>query len=79
MKVYKAWNGTLDKYGKGLYVFVVAENDEQALSMAKEAFSNRRSTTGSNSEAFIRMHAIIDDVSRPGTSGVWELPGEPYP
>lgn len=79
MKVYKAWNGTLDKYGKGLYVFVVAENDEQALSMAKEAFSSRRSTTGSNSEAFIRMHPIIDDVSRPGTSGVWELPGEPYP
>lgn len=72
MKLYKARNGHQDKEGKNLYVFVLAEDDEQAEAMAKEAFSRHKTVDTGNKE-FIRMHAIIEEISEPATSAVWAL------
>jgi hypothetical protein len=73
MKVYKARNGNFDKRGKALYVFVLAHDDEQAEVLAKEAFSHCPGTPGERGNC-IRIHAIMEDISRPGTSAVWSLP-----
>ncbi len=76
MKLYKTRNGNRDVDGKMLYVFVIANDDEQAEMMAKEAFSHHRGIVNEETGEFIRMHAIIDDISQPSTSAVWGLPSE---
>lgn len=75
MKLYKARNGNYDRAGKALYVFVIADDDEQAEMLAKEAFSHHRGIPGEHEE-YIRLHAIIEDISRPGASAVWGLPAD---
>jgi hypothetical protein len=75
MKLYKARNGNYDRMGKALYVFVIAADDEQAEELAKEAFSHHRGIPGDHGE-YIRMHAIIEDITRPGASAVWGLPAD---
>lgn len=76
MKLYKARNGNHDIDGKTLYVFVIAEGDEQAEAIAKEAFSRHRGIADTEGSEFIRMHAIIEDISQPVSSAVWGLPSE---
>ena len=75
MNLYKARNGNRNEAGKALYVFIVAASDEQALAMAKEAFRHHRGLNTGNRE-FIRLHAIIEDVSGPAASAVWALPSD---
>ncbi len=76
MKLYKTRNGNRDIDGKMLYVFVVAEDDDQAEALAKEAFRHHRGVTNEETGEFIRMHAIIEDISRPCSSAVWGLPSD---
>jgi hypothetical protein len=76
MKLYKARNGNRDLDGKMLYVFVIAKDDEEAETLAKEAFSHHPGVKNEETGEFIRMHAIIEDVSQPSSSAVWGLPSE---
>ncbi len=75
MKLYKARNGNYDRSGKALYVFVVANDDEEAEALAREAFSHHPGVP-SELGAYIRLHAIIEDLTRPGASAVWGLPAD---
>lgn len=72
MKLYKTRNGNQNKAGKNLYAFVLAENDEQAEMLAKEAFRYHKGIEVGEKE-FIRMHIIIEDLSQSGASAVWAL------
>ncbi len=72
MKLYKTRNGRKNKAGKNLYTFVIAENNEQAEELAKEAFRQHKSVDSGEKE-FIRMHVIIEDLSQPGASAIWAL------
>lgn len=75
MKLYKARNGNYDRFGKALYVFIIAADDEQAEKLAKEAFSHHPGIPGERGD-YIRLHAIIEDVSQPCASAVWGLPAD---
>ena len=75
MKLYKARNGNLDRSGKALYVFVVASSEEEAETLAKQAF-NHHPGLPSERGAYIRLHPIIDDLTRPGASAIWGLPAD---
>lgn len=75
MKLYKARNGNYDRSGKALDVFVVAGSDEEAEVLAKGAFDHHPGLP-SERGAYIRLHAITEDLTQPGTSGVWGLPAD---
>lgn len=75
MKLYKARNGNYDRSGKALYVFVVANNEEEAEVLAKKAFSHHPGILGERG-VYIRLHAIIEDLTQPGASAVWGLPAD---